>query len=84
VDLKDMSWEHKQSCETVSISIIPVNDKSCIVLWSIAFAPAGVLGKLSFMLFGSCMISAFRKHVDQEFKDYAAAGLNLQTESPVQ
>jgi hypothetical protein len=78
LDLREASWNHKHACETSSVSIIPVNDNSCIVLWSVAFAPAGILGKLCFTLFRSCMISALRKHLDQEFEDYTAAGLKLQ------
>jgi hypothetical protein len=55
-----------------------VNNNSCIALWSVAFAPSGILGKISFLLLRTCLISAFRKHLDQEFEDYAAPGLALQ------
>jgi hypothetical protein len=78
VDLREASWKHKHACETSSFSIIPVNDNSCILLWSTAFITAGFLGKISFTLPRPCLMSAFRYHLDQELEDYVAAGLALQ------
>jgi hypothetical protein len=78
VDLREASWNHKHACETFSFSIIPVNEKSCILLWTTAFVAAGIVGKLSLTLFRSCMVSSLQRYLAGEFDDYTAAGLALQ------
>jgi hypothetical protein len=77
LDLREASWNHKHACETSSVSIIPVSDNSCIVLWSLTFVSAGILSRISSTLFRSCMLRNLRKYLEHEFQEYAAAALKL-------
>jgi hypothetical protein len=73
LDLREASWNHKHACETSSVSIIPVKDDSCILLWSLTFVSAGILSRISSTLFRSCTTRGLRKYLEQEFEEYAAA-----------
>ena len=72
VDFKGSDWDKKYAAETFTVVIQPVDgDKSCHVIWTMAYVPAGFFGTIGAWVCRRCLLSSLQEHIDEEMSYYA-------------
>ena len=61
----------KQASQTGSMIVQPIDDNSCLVIWTMAYISPGICSKISSTLFRYCILSKVRQYLDKEMSCYA-------------